>query len=231
MIDDPTDIVVTTRNRLPLLKRTLDYIRERTRSPYYLHVIDDGSEEGNAEYLYGLFRDGALHTLALRRARCGVMANLNLMRWSTFSDPIVFVDDDILCPDIEPDWLARGLAAMDRYRDVAILALNHPGARRKPQGVVGDVTTCLYVGATFMFVRREFIMHHAHAHFRDNFGMTPTMQRCTWARAAGHKVAYLTHTYCYHTGLESVLTGKPTTARDIVPLDWETLEPPEGWRK
>lgn len=235
MPDNRTDIVVTTRNRLPLLKRTMEHIFKRTRSPHCLHVIDDASDwtkEGgeNAAYLYDLYRQRKLHTLVLRGERCGIMANLNLMRWSTFSDPIVFTDDDVLCPDVKPDWLARGLDAMKRHKDVAIMALNHPGARRKVIEVEGDVTVCHYVGGTFMFVRRAFIMNHAHAHFRRNFGVVPTMQRCNWARAAGLKVAYLTGTYCYHTGLVSELTNKPTTARDIKPLDWKTLEPPENWR-
>jgi glycosyltransferase involved in cell wall biosynthesis len=231
MPDDQIDIVMTTRNRLGCLKRTLEHLFERTRSPYALHVIDDGSEEANAAYLYNLHQQGLIHTLVLRGKRCGAMANLNMMRWSTFSDPFVFTDDDVLCPDVESDWLARGLAAMRAHPDVGVMALNHPGARRKAQGVEGEITTCLYVGGTFMFVRRAFIMGFAHSHFRGNFGMVPTMQRCNAARAAGLKVAYLTNTYCYHIGLVSEHTNKPTTARDIVPLDWGTLEPPEEWRK
>ena len=42
-----TDIVLCTRNRLPLLKRTLTYLFERTITPFRLHVIDDASTEGN----------------------------------------------------------------------------------------------------------------------------------------------------------------------------------------
>jgi glycosyltransferase involved in cell wall biosynthesis len=126
---ETVDIVLTTRDRLDYLKRTLEHIYARTRSPHMLHVVDDGSTEGNADYLIAEWKAGRVHDLLLRGGRCGAMANLNAGAWLAFSDPVVFVDDDVLCPDVEPDWLERGTAAILARPNLAILA---GGATSRP---------------------------------------------------------------------------------------------------
>jgi hypothetical protein len=195
-------------------------------------VIDDDSEEGNQEYLLDLYRERKIHTLVLRSERCGAMANLNLGTWSAFSDPIVFTDDDVLCPDVEPDWLSRGLKAMEKRDNLALLALNHPGARRRILSVDEEVTLCRFVGGTFMFVNRVFIEQWSLPHFRGNFGITPTTKRCHKAAALGWDIGYLTETYCYHIGEESEITRDNYGGRFVEVGDWTTLEPKaERWRK
>jgi glycosyltransferase involved in cell wall biosynthesis len=225
-----TDIVVTTRSRPEHLKRTLQHILDRTRSPHLLHVIDDASEDDETlAYLLELHGQGKLANLLLRGRRAGQMANLNVGAWLTFSDPVVLTDDDVLCPDVEPDWLARGLAAMAARPKLGVLALNHPGARRRVVEKNGDVTYCQYVGGTFMFVRRGVLLAAPLPHYRDNFGMTPTTKRCNLTRKLGWEVGYLTDTYCYHFGKQSVLSGHEYGGRFIEPVDWKTLKPPERW--
>lgn len=232
MPEPVTDIVVTTRNRPDLLADTLRYIRERTRTPYWLHVIDDASKDDATKELLRMYLDaGRLATLIVRGERAGQLANLNLGAWLSYSDPVVLTDDDVLCPDVSPDWLTRGLDAMRDNPKLGVLALNHPGARRQPQAVLGPVTICNYVGGTFMFVRRKVLMDWPLPHKRHDFGVTPTTLRCKYAREAGWQVGYLTETYCYHTGRESVLTGTPyRNSSFIEPVDWRTLEPPEEFR-
>jgi glycosyltransferase involved in cell wall biosynthesis len=229
--DLKTDIVVTTRNRRDILERTLTHILERTRVPFALHVIDDASDDGTTAYLLDLMERGVLSNLLIRGNRAGQMANLNVATWLSFSDPVVLTDDDVLCPDVEPCWLARGLAEMKARLDLGILALNHPGAHRRREETSGEVTYCGYVGGTFMLVRRKLLNTAPLPHFRDNFGVTPTVKRCNLARRHGYRVGYLTDTYCYHIGLESQLTGRQYGGRFIEPLNWKTLEPPERWAR
>lgn len=227
-----TDIVVTTRSRPAHLKQTIGHILDRTRSPYLLHVIDDASEGVETlAYLLGLYSRGALANLVLRGRRAGQMANLNIGAWLAFSDPVVLTDDDVLCPDVEPDWLARGLEAMGTRPKLGVLALNHPGARRRVIEKDGNVTYCQYVGGTFMFVRRALLRAAPLPHFRDNFGVTPATKRCNLARREGWQVGYLTDTYCYHAGRESVLSNQRYGGRFVEPVDWRTLRPPERWAR
>ena len=221
-----TDIVVTTRNRLDGLRRTLSYIYERTRSPYRLHVLDDASSEGNVDYLMEEFKAGRVHHLLLHGERVGAMAQLNMGTWMAVSDPIVFVDDDILCPDVEPDWLARGLRAMDERPRLGLLALNHPNANRRHTHGDGVVTYCLCVGGTFMFARRNLVENFRLPHFRDNFGVTPTTKRSAIARKHNYQVGFLADTYCFHTEEWSSLNESVRSRRrEIEDVDPKTLEP------
>jgi hypothetical protein len=235
-----TDIVITTRNRLPYLKMTLAGIFERTHTPYALHVIDDASSEGNAEYLLSLWREGKIRSLLLRRDRCGLRAGHNVGPWISFSDPFVSTDDDVLCPDLDPDWLVRGLAEMEKRPDLGVLALDNPARRmlrqaggREPYPTEPDdeVTYCPVVGGTFTFVRRAALEGWSPEHARLLPVVTPDLvrpvtERCFRARENGFRVGYLTDVYCYHFGAVSARDDKEKE-RILKPIDMKTLKPPE----
>ena len=229
-----TDIIVTTHNRFDYLKQTLQHIWERTQSPYRLHVIDDASENDTVEWLLKQWHEGKIESLLLRGERHGLLPNLSAATWMTFSDPLVVTDDDVLCPDVEPDWLERGVQAMRQRKHLGLLALNHPGAKRKPLPELqrpGDteVVYCWAVGGTFAFVRRELAEKGTLPKHRYDFGTTPAMIRCSMARLLRYEIGYLRETYCHHIGAKSVLTGR-AYGRMIDPVDPKTLAPPERWR-
>lgn len=219
-----TDIIVTTHNRLEYLKRTLQYIYERTQSSYRLHVIDDASTEGNAEWLFGEFQAARVHHLYLRGEHIGAIGNQNAGAWLSFSDPVVFVDDDVLCPLVRPDWLGQGLKAMERHPQLALLALRHPGAKHKVYKKDGAVAFCESVGGTFLFCRREFLKLHPLPHKRGSLGW-PMEPRCKLAKQYGWKAGVLINVFCYHIGEMSALTGEPYPGRFVPVVDSETLEP------
>jgi len=227
-----TDIVVMTCERLELLKRTLTYIRERTTTPYRLHVIDDGSTEGNAHYVSELLSEGKLASVLLRSERAGISASLRSIGGMTTSDPVVFTDDDILCPRLDPDWLARGLEAMERYPDLGLLALNQPqcnaGGKRGETTPGAPVTLCRNVPGSFVFARRVVLATCC----PPNKVQSPVKEMCDLATGQGWQVGYLTHVYCQHIGSRSVRTGKNlVNLLELVPaIDGDTLEPPEEFR-
>lgn len=229
----PTDIVVTTYNRLDCLKRTLAYIFERTHSPYRLHVIDDGSTEGNQDYLFGLLKEGKLFSLVLRGENVGAMPNLNVGAWLSFSDPVVFTDDDILCPDIEPDWLAQGLDVMKHHKHLGILALNNPCGnphnKRRKTSTKDRVTYCGYLGHTFMFVSRKCLMDCPLSHRLRSRSQVPATNRLRCTREKGYEIAYITDVFCQHIGEWSMLRNRKFGPKMDV-TDEKTLEPPEKWR-
>ena len=165
---DITDLVVTTRNRFDYLKQTLRHIWNRTRSPCRLTVVDDGSRGAQQDWLVEHLYNGMIQTLVLKGAQGGAMAALNIGVWAAYSDPVVFCDDDVLCPMVEPDWLARGLGEMKRHPELAMLSLRHPGAKVKPIGQSGNVVYCKSVGGTFCFIRRQFLIDHPLPHEKGN---------------------------------------------------------------
>ena len=152
-----TDIVVTTCDRVSLLKNTIVHILQRTASDSFnLTVIDDASKDGTQEYL----RHMQFKSIFLKE-RVGIPAHLRSMLNLTTSDPIVFTDDDILCPKLDPDWLVRGLNAMETYPKLGILALNLPQCnidnKRKLIQAGPEVSICHYVGGSFVFIRRRVL--------------------------------------------------------------------------
>jgi len=227
-----TDLVVTTCERLPLLKQTLYHIWERTSPPYRLQVIDDASTSGNGDYLRRLQVDGRIARARIHKRRVGIPHHLRTLARITLSDPVVFSDDDILCPKLEPDWLQRGLAAMEARPELGILALNTPGCNvRHSRGDVepaGDVTFCRNVPGSFCFVRRKVL-----ATCVPPDGVpSPVKWMCKRATDEGWRIGYLTHVYAQHTGPVSVRSGRNWSQdlKQVLPVDPETLEPPEEYR-
>ena len=227
-----TDIVVTTCERLELLTRTLAYIWERTTTPYRVHVIDDASTQGNAHYVSGLLDEGKLASVLLRSKRAGIPASLRAIGGMTTSDPVVFTDDDILCPLLEPDWLSRGLEAMDQYPNLGLLALNNPqcnaGGKRGETTPGDPVTLCRNVPGSFVFARRAVLATCC----PPNRVQSPVKEMCDLAAAQRWQVGYLTYVYCQHIGSRSVRTGKSLVKllELVPPVDGDTLEPAEEFR-
>lgn len=224
------DIIITTRNRREYTERTITHLFARTVWPFRLHLIDDASTDDTVEYELQLWKAGLLSSLTLRRDRAGMMANKNVATWLGFSDPFVLCDDDILCPEVRPCWLTRGMEAMMERPTLGVLALFHPGANRGAYyGQDEKVVYVEAVGNTYMFVRRAVVERWSHAHFQNNYGVIDEIQRSCRAREVGMTVGVLKDTYCYHIGERSSLTPHPYTGPFIEPLDWETLTPPSRW--
>jgi hypothetical protein len=231
-----TDIVISTYNRLPLLKRTLGCLFERTISAFRLHVIDDASTEGNGAYLQSLLDCGMLAGLVLRDQRTHVASNWRSAAWLAQSDVMVYSDDDVLVPRLDPDWLSRGLAAMAQYPKLGLLALENPMAlvsgAIKPIGREGSLTYCDRVASHAAFIRRDLMrsiiipavgQKLAGISIYSNGKMIDR----AWSyavRERGYTVAYLTGVYCQHIGLLSGRTGQDLS-QWVVPCDSETLEP------
>jgi len=227
-----TDIVVTTCERLPLLQRTLEHLWARTETPYRLHVIDDASVGGNQAYLAALLAAGKVARVHQHTRRVGIPFHLRSLTKITASDPIVFTDDDILCPRLEPDWLARGLAAMEQYPELGLLALNSPecnvtgGRGQKEPGE--PVTFCRNVGGSLVFARRAVLDA-----CQPPDGTTSAVKwLCLDAARRGWRIGYLTSVYCQHVGTISVRNQKDLSRiiDPVLPVDSETLEPPDAYK-
>ena len=238
-----TQIVVDTLNRLDLLRCTLEGIWANTTTPYRLHVIDDASEEGNAEYLRKKRAEGKIDSVTLREKRLGIPANWNEAARTGDSEIVVYTNGDVLCPKIpQPDWLARGLGAMSRYPELGLLSLNSPMCTANGGWKVIErwdgVTVCDRVPSFFLFARRALMQEIVIPDVGGRLAGIPIVASFAkidraWsvaARARGYKVGYLTKVYCRHIGLHSVRNGRDLSRWDVEPLDAETLVPPEEWR-
>lgn len=226
-----TDIVLMTHNRLLLLEKTLEYLWERTKSPYRLHVIDDGSIGGNTAYLQSIFNEGGLDSLTLHKVPWGIPANLTALSSLAISDSVYLTGDDTLVPEVEPDWLSRGLASLERHPDIGILGLNNPSCNlrksRKRKEVRDEITLCTFIGGG-CFIRREILKTLPEEVVLG--AQSPVKTICSYVRKyTDFKVAYLTETYCQHTGKVSVRRGEDISGYLLEPVDRKTLKPPEEY--
>ena len=233
-----TDIVVTTFNRIDTLQKTLRYIWDRTTTPYRLTIIDDCSSDGTQQYLHKLHTMGKVAAIHLRPERTGIKRYLEEHLQLTTSDPLISVDDDILCPQLKPDWLSQGLRIMKHHPELGVMALNNPyenwSNRRPWKTPAGEVTYIHAVGGTFAFMRRKILRDCVGAD-KPVLSKSPMLTLCqrVWAHPKAFKVGYLTNVYCQHNQGMSTRTGRDSSSRlaKVPPMNPNTLEPAKRYRR
>jgi len=225
------DIFMMTYNRPQMLSRTVQCLYDRTTTPFNLHIVDDGSYAGQI-VLLGLWGDGKAKTIVMRETNRGVPYNIRLMATLTESDPVILMGDDHLCPLVEPDWLTRGLMAMDENLNMGMLALNDPSCntnnRRHVKERAKPITICEFVGGTFLFIRREIIESFVYPKAWEAI-QSPLKSWANHTRELGYDVGYLVDTYCQHIGKFSARMGTDISEHLIEPIDPVTLEPAEEY--
>lgn len=226
------DIVVTTYNRLSLLKQTLTYIWERTKTPYKLQIIDDNSSDGTVQYLQSLILQNKIFNVFFHTKHCGISTHLNSLVKVTSSDLIVFSDDDVLCPKLKPDWLEQGLNAMKEFPEIGLLGLNSPhcnvGDKRSRLKQIGIITLCHNIPGHFVFARRDLLNKLTIL----NEELSPVKTMCFQAVQFGYQVGYLNEIFCQHTGIISVRNRKNLSKELLLvqPINSNTLKPPDKYK-
>ncbi len=98
---------IPTYNRLPYLREAIASVREQTHPSWELFVVDDGSEDGTAEFVLGI-RDDRVHLVRLLHS--GNIARLrNRGVQEARGEYVAFLDSDDLW---EPRKLEAQLAAL-----------------------------------------------------------------------------------------------------------------------
>lgn len=226
------DIVIGTRNRLEMLRRTIECIRERTATAYRLTVVDDASTDGTAAYVKSL--EGVRYHR--HPTQQGMHGNLRDVFELTKSDPVICTDDDALCPLLEPDWLAQLLEALRTRPKLMMLGLNNPGdnvrGNRHPYADDGTVVLSQYVSGHFLAMRRSLLKVTPGLFGSKEARKSPNKTQARWVAAHGGQVGYLRNVYTWHFCPESIRRpGKSWQKIMVEPIDMQTLEPPEEYRQ
>lgn len=112
----PYDIVVVTYNRKHLLQRTLEGIWERTKTPYRVIVVDNNSQEDDTIlYLKKCKEQNKIHVLVLNEKNYGLAPAYNIGLKYVESDIFFTANDDLVPPDLEPDWVQQMLTLFNKY--------------------------------------------------------------------------------------------------------------------
>ncbi len=116
------DIIITTYNRLRLLKQTMDAVFTTVNIPHRVFVIDDCSDDGTAEYLTKLQGD-KLQFVVLSKKRNGIVYGFNTL-WNmveyfdSFYEQfpyLCYLQDDMVATD--PKWLQTLIRAYEDLRE------------------------------------------------------------------------------------------------------------------
>jgi len=120
--EEKIDIVLLTYNRRKVLQRTLEAIWARTKTPYRLIVLDNGSNDGTVKYLKGLLRDKRIAKLVeLKDLPLCFAYNEGYKHIE--SEYCVTTQDDIIPPLLKPDWLFQIKDLLDRNPDHGAIAM------------------------------------------------------------------------------------------------------------
>ena len=93
-------VIIPTYNRLHLLKQTIGSLMKQTISDFEIIVVDDGSEDGTAEYIADIEKDGSIIPVFQSNRGPAAARNAGLKR--ARGTYIAFTDDDCVVPS---DWL------------------------------------------------------------------------------------------------------------------------------
>lgn len=147
----PIDIFITAYSRPQYTRETLRYLKERTRYPYRLFLIDNG---GNAE-----FRKEVDYLISLR-PNMGIHAAWNVAASLAESDYFITSDNDIYVPDLEPDWLTQLVGFMDQKLEYGAISL-HPhifiGIAGEDPNDPEDVKEAPMCGAVMRIMRTDAV--------------------------------------------------------------------------
>lgn len=158
---NPIDIVMVTYNRLEFTKKAVRYLKERTKTPYRLIVVDNNSNDGTQPFLLNMKEQGFVQHIILLEENYGIhMAKnygLSLVRSTPY---YIDTDNDLLCANLEPDWISRLSALMDKYPKFGAISC-------RPQVLIGrgghefdgpeEVVKFNHLGAHLRIMRTEVV--------------------------------------------------------------------------
>jgi glycosyltransferase involved in cell wall biosynthesis len=158
--NNTVDIVIVTYNRLEFTQRCIRLINERTKVKFRIIVVDNCSDDGSQDWLFDAKKLNDIQHLILLKRNYGIhMAKnygLALVRDSKY---YIDIDNDILVPDIKPDWITSLAMLMEKYPDYAAISC-------RPQVLVGagadkfktdEVAEFNHIGAHGRIMRTDIV--------------------------------------------------------------------------
>jgi glycosyltransferase involved in cell wall biosynthesis/uncharacterized protein YneR len=200
LLPECVDIILVTHQRLHFLKKSVDYIKERTRWPHRLIVVDNASSDGTRDYLKRMEKVGIIDVVVCLNENVGQAHAQNIGLEHVKTKYFVITQDDLLCPDMKPCWLERLVHMMEKHDDYGALCPRIERTRRLEWDENNDIIRSYKsMPATFRIHRTEEIL---------SLGKEPFGRRKHWEspecakmmQGLKKKYGFVTHLYCSHEG-------------------------------
>lgn len=187
------DIFIATYLRQQFTKETLQYLKERTKYPHRLVILDNGGNEefkDQVDYYVGFSQNIGIHGL-----------------WNTAlalatTDYFITTDNDLLVPDLDPDWLTQLVGIMNKNPEYGAVSL-HPhifiGAAGIDPSEPSDVVERNMCGAVLRIMRREAVQKSGGWLHQIEAGRNHEERTiCSQLQTAGYKVGITPRIRAYH---------------------------------
>ena len=201
MPQETIDILITCYFRKHFTQKVLDYLIERTKHPFRIIIVDNGSTDGTREMVqeYQTKYPGIFKKVILLPSNIGLQASKMVGMDFVESEYFVNTDNDVLPPLLDPDWLSQQLDLIKRHPEYAAIAC-------RPQKMIG-------VGPIFKEAKEVVSNNMAGGHLRimntkavrDVGGWLTTFENraeereiCGKLIRAGFKIGFATNIRCYH---------------------------------
>lgn len=136
MNESIVNIGVTTFNRLPFTKRSIDSIIKNTIHPYTLTVVDNNSQDGTVEYLKELKDNNQIKNLILLDENIGVAKASNLGWQMEETNYYVKYDNDIIVN--RPNWLKPMIDIIDITPNISMIGYCVISGQAPPLRPIGE---------------------------------------------------------------------------------------------
>lgn len=160
-MENKLDLVMTTYNRKEFTQKSLKYIAERTKTPLRIIVVDNNSNDGSQEMLFEMKKAGLISHLILLEENYGIHMAKNYGLALVRSEPYyIDTDNDLLPPQLDPDWVQSLIKLMDKYPAYGAIAC-------RPQVLIGrsgsefdgtfEVAKFSHIGGHLRIMRTEAV--------------------------------------------------------------------------
>lgn len=199
MYDKRVDIVMVTYLREGATTRALRYLRDRTDTDHSIILVDNGSRK---EYADLWLNENLVDTYLPQGENRGLEAARNIGNMYANNEYVVHIDNDILVPNLDPDWLQQLIGLQQSHPEFAAIAL-------RPQILVGvgpifkdapEVVENNVVGGVARLMKTEYVdaVGGWDNTVRNEGRGTEEWDICTKLRNSGFKVGYARDLWAYH---------------------------------
>lgn len=158
------DIVIVSYLRSQFTLECIEHIVNRTKVYYRITLVVNGTKEHDISVIdryKDLHISGVIDHLVLLDENYGVHAAKNIGLMLVRSRPYyIDMDNDILVPDLEPDWVTRLVELMERHPEYGAISLRPQvliGRSGKEFDVAGEVVKFSHIGAHGRIMRTDIV--------------------------------------------------------------------------
>jgi len=197
-----TDIFITAYLRPHFTNKTLEYLHDRTTTPFRLWLLDYGLNQDVWKKWKNKpkFLDKFQHLKI--SDNLGIHAAWNMSLALATEKYFITSDNDIYVPDLQPDWLAQMIKFMDEREDYGAISM-HPhifvgaaGIDPKDPDEVKERNMC---GAVMRIMRTEAVRKAGGWENIIRSGRNHEERTiCSRLQSAGYKVGICSRIRAYH---------------------------------